>query len=104
MAAGEPDPSPEDARLGSLDERLRRAQHEEAVRTGAAVKPADANYVAGNRVLADLIGGPLGGGIVGWVIDRVAGTSPAFLIGLALLGLAAAFWNIVKRSTRKPRA
>ena len=103
MAAGEPDPSQEDARLQSLDERLARAQHAEAVRTGRRAKKPDDGTVAGNRVLADLIGGPLGGFLVGWVIDRFAGTSPWFAIGMATLGLAAAFWNIIKRGTARTR-
>ena len=48
MAENEPqDPGlPEDARLTSLEQRLRRAQSEEAVRTGEARKPADRNEAA----------------------------------------------------------
>lgn len=102
MTVGSPDPSQEDARLESLEERLARAQHREAVRTGKQAKKADDGTVAGNRVLADLIGGPLGGFLVGWVIDRVAGTSPWFAIGMAVAGLAAAFWQIIKRGTARP--
>lgn len=101
MTAGEPGggPSSEDARLTSLNERLDRAQQEEAVRTGKLVKPADANYVAGNRVLADLIGGLGGGALMGWLIDKIFGTWPAFFVGLMILGIAAAFWMIIKRSS-----
>lgn len=100
MPNEEPGPSPEDARIASLDERLRAAQREEAVRTGAARAP-DASYQAGNRVLADLIGGLLGGALVGWVVDLIFGTSPGFLVGLTILGIVAGFWNIIKRSSRR---
>ena len=96
----EPGPSPEDARIASLDERLRAAQREEAVRTGVARKP-DASYQAGNRVLADLLGGLLGGALLGWVVDLIFGTSPGFLVGLTILGIVAGFWNIIKRSNRR---
>src|SRR3546814_19687129 len=67
---------PEDARLTSLEERLRKAQAEEAERTGRTQKPVDDNYRMGNRVLADLIGGLAGGALIGWLLDRWLGTSP----------------------------
>ena len=102
MAASDPgqDPEPQDARLTSLDERLRRAKHDEAVRTGRTTP--DASYRLGNQVLSYLIGGPVGGALIGWVLDRLLGTSPWFLVSLAILGLAAGFWNIIKLSTRRP--
>lgn len=103
MAASDPgqDPEPQDARLTSLDERLRRAKREEAVRTGSAAGP-DANYRLGNQVLSYLIGGPVGGALIGWVLDRLLGTAPWFLVSLLILGIAAGFWNIIKLSTRRP--
>ena len=58
---------PEDARLDSLDERIRRAQADEAMRTGGARKAADKNEQLGNRVLSYLIGGLAGGALIGWV-------------------------------------
>jgi ATP synthase protein I len=93
---------PEDARLASLDERLRRAEADEAVRTGKGRKPADQSEQLGNRVLSYLIGGLAGGALIGWVLDRLLGTSPLLLISLLLLGGAAGFWNIIKISTRRP--
>jgi ATP synthase protein I len=93
---------PEDARLASLDERLRQAQQDEAVRTGQARKPADRNEQLGNRVLSYLIGGLAGGALIGWVLDRVFGTSPLLLISLLILGTIGGFWNIIKISTKRP--
>ena len=92
----------EDARLQSLDERLKRAQADEAVRTGKARPPADRNEQLGNRVLSYLIGGLAGGALIGWVLDRLFGTSPLLLISLLLLGTAGGFWNIIKISTQRP--
>src|SRR5215813_587506 len=46
--------APQDARLASLDERLARAQAEEAERT-ATTRP-DGDYRQGMRVLGELIG------------------------------------------------
>jgi ATP synthase protein I len=93
---------PEDARLASLDERLRQAQQDEAVRTGRARPPADRNEQLGNRVLSYLIGGLAGGALIGWVLDRVFGTSPLLLISLLILGTIGGFWNIIKISTKRP--
>ena len=105
MAVDEPgqDPKlPEDARLQSLEERLRRAEADEAVRTGQARAPADRNQQLGNRVLSYLIGGLVGGALIGWVLDRLLGTSPWLLISLLVLGTVGGFWNIIKLSTQRP--
>ncbi len=105
MAEDEPgkDPLPrQDARMDSLEERIRRAQADEAVRTGQTRKGADANYRLGNQVLSYLIGGPLGGALIGWVLDRLFGTSPWLLLIMLFLGMAAGFWNIIKISNRRP--
>jgi ATP synthase protein I len=105
MAVDEPgqDPKlPEDARLDSLDARIRAAQSDEAVRTGRARKGADKNEQLGNRVLSYLIGGLAGGALIGWVLDRLFGTSPLLLISLLILGTIGGFWNIIKISTQRP--
>ena len=64
MAENEPDEdpkSPHDARLDSLDERLRRAQADEAARTGVKQSGTVAYYRSpAYRVLSVLIGYPLG--------------------------------------------
>ena len=93
---------PQDARLDSLDERLKRAQHEEAVRTGKA-RPADSNEQLGQRVLSYLIGGLLGGTLLGWLLDRLLGTWPVLFISLMVLGTVGGFWSIIKMSSRKPQ-
>lgn len=92
----------EDARLASLDERLRQAQADEAVRTGQDRKPADGNEQLGNRVLSYLIGGLLGGTLIGWVLDRWLGTGHLLLIAFMILGIAGGFWNIIKLSAKRP--
>ncbi len=105
MAVDDPSQDPElpqDARLDSLDERLRRAQHEEAVRTGKA-RPADANEQLGQRVLSYLIGGLLGGTLLGWLLDRLLGTWPVLFISLMVLGTVGGFWSIIKMSSGAPK-
>src|SRR4029453_16486257 len=79
----EQDPtSPQDARLTSLDERLKRAEWKESKRKP---KPIDSSTViknAGQRVAQSLIGMPLGGAIIGWLLDRVFDTAPWIMLGL----------------------
>ena len=60
----------EDPRLSALDERLRQARAQEALRTGQGHVDADRGYAQGNRVLAALIGSLVGSALIGWLIDR----------------------------------
>ncbi|MEO7786321.1 MAG: AtpZ/AtpI family protein [Sphingomicrobium sp.] len=104
MVVSEPgqDPSsPQDARLDSLEERLARAQHEEAKRTGKGPAP-DANEQLGNRVLSTLIGGLVGGALIGWTLDKLFDTGHVLLIVFLVLGTVGGFWSIIKISSRKP--
>lgn len=98
------DPVAEDPRIGSLDERLKAAQEreEERNRPSGGAGATDANYRLGSRVLSELIGGIGGGALVGWVIDRFAGTSPWGLLVLMFLGIIVAFRSIIRISSRRP--
>jgi ATP synthase protein I len=89
------EPIVEDARIDALEARLKAAKEREEERTEPKVKGADANYRSGNRVLADLIGGILGGFVIGWAVDALFGTTPwGLLVGL-FLGIGVAFRNII---------
>ncbi|MFW2829337.1 AtpZ/AtpI family protein [Sphingomonas sp. ID0503] len=104
METNEPGQDPggvHDPRISSLDERLQKAHHAEAVRTGKS-KPTSKGYSQGNRVLAELIGGLVGGALIGWLIDRWFGTSPWGLLGFVFLGIAVAFRNIIRISNERP--
>jgi len=101
MSGTESDPnaSSEDSRLTSLEQRLDRAETAENDRTAIAASPgSDANYRLGNRVLAELLGGMIGGALLGWLIDRFAGTAPWGLLGMLMMGIIVAFRNIIRLS------
>lgn len=104
MAETEPgqDPIAEDARIRSLEERLKQAEAVEKVRTGTTQAGTDDNYRLGNRVLAELIGGLAGGALIGWVLDRFIGTSPWLLLAFLFMGIVVAFRNIIRISTKRP--
>ncbi|RVT39814.1 AtpZ/AtpI family protein [Sphingobium algorifonticola] len=96
------DPVGGDARIRSLEERLARISRDEQVRTGTTQQGADANYRLGNRVLAELIGGLAGGALIGWLFDRLFGTSPWLLLVFLFLGIIVAFRNIIRISAKRP--
>ena len=91
---------PPDARLDRLEQRLERVQREEAIRTGRG-SPPDANEQLGQRVLATLIGGLLGGALLGWLADGWFGTGHTLLIVGLILGIVGAFWSIWKISNSR---
>jgi ATP synthase protein I len=91
----------EDAAPNDLDRRIADAKAAEAARTAPmAPKPAK-GYNQGSRVLAELIGAPIGGGVIGWALDYWLGTSPWFLLGLLALAIVAAFRNIFRISKER---
>lgn len=86
----------------SLDERLAAARNAEATRSGAAArKPGSGDNLAA-RVLSELVGGLVGGGVIGWLLDRWLGTSPWLLLVMIFLGIIVAFRNIYRISQRRP--
>lgn len=90
-----------DARLDSLDMQLKAARNAEAVRSGKDQPPAK-GMRQGNRVLTELIAGPAGGALVGWLFDRFLDTAPWGLLVCMFLGIAVAFRNIIKISNERP--
>ena len=103
MSEEEPARKPigEDARIDALEKRLSAAREREEQRNRPQVQGADAGYKLGNRVLAELLGGIVGGALIGWVIDRFAGTSPWGLLVMLFAGIVVAFRNIIRISNRR---
>lgn len=97
------DPILEDARIDALETRLKAAREREEQRNRPKVQGVDANYRSGNRVLADLLGGILGGSVIGWAFDALVGTTPwGLLVGL-FLGIGVAFRNIIRAAKVPPK-
>jgi ATP synthase protein I len=51
------------------------------------------------RVMSEFVSAVMVGTAIGWGIDRLAGTSPVFLIIFLLMGAAAGFWNVYRIGT-----
>ena len=77
-------------RLAALGERIRAARGEDARRRPTARGPrSDLSLAAiAWRMITDLLAGILVGFGLGWAVDSLLGTTPWFLIGLGLLGVA----------------
>ncbi|KPM18128.1 AtpZ/AtpI family protein [Citromicrobium sp. WPS32] len=93
------EPIPEDARIDALEQRLKAArEREEKRRPTESARKADADYRAGNRVLAELLGGLLGGSVIGYGVDALAGTWPWGLLAGLFLGIGVAFRNMFRNA------
>ncbi|MBV9932642.1 MAG: AtpZ/AtpI family protein [Alphaproteobacteria bacterium] len=104
MAEDEPgeDPGlPRDARLGSLDERLRQAREAEAKRAGSAAPKPQTGQAQGLRILSVLVSYPLGSALIGYVVDRLAGTRGIW-VAMLFVGFGVAMWEVWKISNQKP--
>jgi ATP synthase protein I len=88
--------------LSSLEERLKAARIAESARTGAAARKPRTGYNQGSRVLTELVAGPAGGAIIGWLLDRWLDTSPWLLLVMMALGVVVAFRNIYRISSERP--
>ena len=104
MAENEPwqDPkSPQDARLASLDERLRQAQAGESTRNGGH-EGAAADLKPFHRLLSVLIAYPLGSALIGYAIDQVAGTRVIWVV-MMFVGFGLAIREVWKMSKQSPK-
>jgi len=54
------------------------------------------NRRRGLQAGAELVGGILGGGLLGYGLDAWLGTTPGFLLGGLILGFATALYNIAR--------
>jgi len=96
------EPIVEDARIDALEARLKAAREREEQRNRPNVQGASESEKLGNRVFSYLLGGPLGGALIGWVIDQFAGTAPWGLLVMLFLGIIVAFRNIIRISNGPP--
>lgn len=106
MAANDPDKAPiggEDPRLASIDERLAEVRRAEEQRTRLATPSGLTGQGGsqGSRILSALLGAPLGAALIGWLIDRLAGTAPWGLLIMLFLGFGAAISQVIRISKEK---
>lgn len=84
----------EDSRLISLDAQIKAHPAAEIDKAIAAGDSSSDVSVKANQVLAQLIGAPLGAGVIGWLADKWLHTSPWILLAMLFLGFVVAMRNI----------
>jgi ATP synthase protein I len=86
------------ARLKSLDARLDKATADRRETTESRTRSTANSSALGQafRLSAEFVSGVIAGGIVGWIVDRLAGTSPWGLIVCLLLGFGAGMLNLMR--------
>ena len=79
--------------LSDLEKRLQRAR-------GRRVAPGDvatpSKLGAALRLSTELVASVVVGSGIGWVLDRIFGTSPFLLIVMFFLGVGAGFLNVMR--------
>ena len=103
---GEDPRSPKDARLESLDQRLDSIKAEEERQAKGRMSAESQRVIksAGMRILSVLVGYPLGGFLIGWVLDQWLGTFPWLSLGSMFLGFGLAFREVWRSANQRPKA
>lgn len=97
-AAGDPPLSDDELtrrRLG-LDATLAERSRQRMVREGGSKTTGAASYGQALKLSSEFIAGIAVGAGLGWIIDRLAGTSPWGLIVFLLLGFGAGVLNVMR--------
>ena len=85
------------ARLKSLDARISQASAQRAESEPRARPTSDSSALGqAFRLSAEFVAGGAAGGILGWLVDRLFGTSPWGLIVCLILGFCAGMLNLMR--------
>jgi ATP synthase protein I len=87
------------ARLKSLDARISQASVHRAESEPRARQTSDSSALGqALRLSAEFVAGVAAGGIMGWIVDHLLGSSPWGLIVCLLLGFCAGMLNLMRAS------
>jgi ATP synthase protein I len=101
------------ARLQRLEAQLDRKRDAAPVRNRSSGQPPSGPSALGRafRMSSEFVAGVIAGGGLGWLFDRLLGTSPWGMIVLLMLGFCAGIYNVMRasgfltpRSGSKPKA
>lgn len=100
-----PDEADLDARRRALGSKLEALGRQQSSGTAPGDRTAaePSGMVKLFRFSADFVSGVLAGALIGWVLDRFAGTRPWGFIIFLLLGFATGIYNLVKSAQRAQR-
>jgi ATP synthase protein I len=87
------------ARLKSLDARIDKASTQRQSAEPPARPTSDSSALGqAFRLSAEFVSGVAAGGILGWIVDRLFGSSPWGLIICLILGFCAGMLNLMRAS------
>jgi len=91
------------ARLrGSLDKARATGEARGPARAGASGAPrGDSGMSLAMRAASEFISAIAVGAGIGWALDRLLRTNPAFLIGFFFIGVAAGVFNVIRLTSPK---
>ncbi|WP_414475025.1 AtpZ/AtpI family protein [Microvirga sp. M2] len=85
------------ARLKSLDARISQASAHRAEPETRNRQTSDSRALGqAFRLSAEFVAGVVAGGVIGWLVDHFAGTSPWGLIVCLILGFCAGMLNLLR--------
>jgi len=96
--ANDPENAPvgQDPQIDSLEQRIGAARRAEDQRLAHEHAPMRDGRSAGIQIASTMLGYPLGGIVIGWVLDKVFDTLPWITIGLMFLAFAGACMHVVR--------
>lgn len=87
---------PEDPAIESLEDRIAAARAAEDKRLAREHGPVADGRSRAMQIASTMVGYPLGGIIIGWVLDGVFDTRPWIMIGLMFLAFFGACLQVVR--------
>lgn len=96
------DPVTPDPALGSLETRLAAARRAEDARLAADHVPLATDATrGGNAIAATMLGYPLGGIVIGFVLDKLFGTLPWITIGLMFTAFIGGCITVMRNTSNR---
>jgi len=89
-------PLQEDPAIDSLEDRIAAARAAEDKRLGRENDSSADGRSRGMQIASTMVGYPLGGIIIGWVLDGLFDTRPWIMIGLMFLAFFGACLQVVR--------
>lgn len=94
-------PNSEDPNLNKLEDRIAAARKVEEARLAKEHAPERVGQAIGMQVISTMVGYPLGGVLIGLLLDNLLGTLPWITIGLMFLAFAGACLHVVRMQQDK---
>ncbi len=94
-------PIAEDKQIDSLEDRIAAARKAEDERLARDQGPMQSTQGLGLQVISTMVGYPLGGILIGLLLDNIFDTLPWITIGLMFLAFAGACLHVVRMNKNR---